>query len=211
LHSSSLLRFDRFLPTLRKTIGRKRFLHSLGAMHYAVALAQRYGEDTVRAATAGLLHDCGRLRQIEQIEAETRRRAVHLPPEDRPFVKVWHAWLSADMAATDYGVADEAVLQAIRLHPTGDARMSSLEKIIFLADYIEPTRQFEGLNELRALAEDDLDSALRRALETKIRYIHSQGRSLNSRSLRALEDLGGPVWEVAPFSPPEKRHDESLA
>jgi len=191
-----LLRFERFIPVLCETIGRERFLHSLGAMHFATALAHRHGEEPVRAATAGLLHDCGRFASIEQIEAEARRRAVVLPPEDRPYAKVWHALLSADVAASDFGVTDESVLRAIRLHPTGEAEMSRLDRIIFLADYIEPTRHFDGLMELRRLAERDLDNAFRHALECKLRHIRDQGRPLHPRSLRALAAVGGSIGEV---------------
>jgi len=82
LHSDILLRFETFLPKLRKTIGRKRFLHSVGTLHWAVVLATRHDGDLIRAATAGLLHDCGRLRTIEQVEAEFRRRGLDVPDED---------------------------------------------------------------------------------------------------------------------------------
>jgi len=191
LNRDTFLQFEQFIPVLQRTIGKKRFLHSLGAMHYAIALADRHGEDLVRATAAGLFHDCGRLREIGQIEAETKRRGLTLPAEDRPFAKVWHAWLSAHMAKDDFAITDEAVLQAIRLHPTGDANMSRLDKIIFLADYMEPTRCFDGLKELRALAEEDLDGALRSALEHKLRYVQSLGRLLHPRSLRALAAAGG--------------------
>ena len=190
LDRETLLQFEQIIPVLRKTIGSKRFFHSLGAMHYAVALADRHGEDLVRAATAGLLHDCGRLPAIEQVEAEARRRGLDVPAEDRPYAKVWHAWLSTHIAEHDFGIADPSVLQAILYHPTGEAEMSRLDKVIFLADYLEPTRRFEELKQLRELAQQDLDSAYQRALETKIRYIQSRGRPLHPRSLRALASVG---------------------
>lgn len=188
-----LLQYERFIPLLHKTIGSKRFLHSLGAMHYAVALADRHGEDVVRASSAGLLHDCGRLPELEQIEAEAKRRGVTLPSEDRLHPKVWHALLSAHIAEHDFGIRDEAVLRAIRFHPTCDADMSRLDMIVFLADYIEPTRSFEGLNGLRVLAELDLKAAFRASLEHKLRHIWDMGRPLHPRSLRALAAVGGVI------------------
>jgi predicted HD superfamily hydrolase involved in NAD metabolism len=90
------------------------------------------------------------------------------------------------MAEHDYGIDDEAVLRAIRLHSTGEAGMSQLEKIIFLADYTEPMRKFSGLKELRALAERDLDRAFRRALDMKFGHVEGQGRPLHPRSKRAF-------------------------
>lgn len=191
MNRNGLLSFERFLPVLQRTIGNKRFLHSLGAMHYALVLAERHGEDIARASAAGLLHDCGRLADIEHVKAEAERRGLVLPHEDRPHPKVWHALLSALLAQSDYGVTDETILQAIRLHPTGDANMSRFDKIIFLSDYMEPTRCFDGLKELRAMAEKDLEATFRSALEHKLRYVQSLGQPLHPRSLRALEAAGG--------------------
>jgi len=190
LERNTFFRLEQFIPILRSKIGELRFLHSLGAMHLAVALADRHGEDPARAATAGLLHDCGRLPEIEQVEAEAERRGLALAPEDRPYAKVWHATLSAHIAEHDLGIKDPSVLRAILLHPTGDAEMTRLDRIIFLADYLEPTRQFEGLNELRDIAERDLGQAFREALVMKVRYIRSLGRRLHARSLRALAAVG---------------------
>ena len=188
---NTLLRLEEFIPVLQKTIGKRRFLHSLGAMHYAAALADKHGEDRVRAAVAGVLHDCGRLPEIEQVKAEAERRCLDLPAEDHPHPKVWHAFLSAHMAEIAYGISDQAILHAIRYHSTGEVNATPLDKIIYLADYLEPTRSFEGLKELRLLAEQDLDAAFREALAHKLRHVQSMGRMLHPRSLRALAWAGG--------------------
>jgi len=211
LDNQVLLRFEEFYPVLRQNLKRKRFLHSLGVMHFATALAARHGEDLADAAAAGLLHDCGRLETMEELGLEIHRRGLAVPPEDHEFQKVWHALVSADIAAVDFGITDERILRAIRVHPTGDAHMSRLDMIVFLADYTEPTRRFEGIKELRILAERDLPAAFRRALEVKTQYITAQGRTLHPRSRRALAAYAGPPLEVLLSSPPETRHGASPA
>jgi predicted HD superfamily hydrolase involved in NAD metabolism len=123
-------------------------------------------------------------------------------------VGVWHAYLSAYLAEHDFGVADPAVLRAIRLHPTAEAEMSALDRIIFMADYIEPTRRFAGLNELRELAEGDLDKAFRTVLEQKLLFIQMKDRPLHPRALRALAAVGGHIREVESSFPSERRHGE---
>jgi predicted HD superfamily hydrolase involved in NAD metabolism len=210
LEPEVLLRLEHVLPFLRANLKRKRFLHSLGVMHYATVLAQRHREDLIAAAAAGLLHDCGRRETAEEIGLEAHRRNVAIPPEDHEFDKVWHALLSADIAATDFGITDERVLRAIRVHPTADAHMTRLDMVVFLADYLEPTRQFEGLKELRILAERDLEAAFRRALEVKTNHIARRGLALHPRSIEALAAFGPhPPVEVSLSSPPEKRLDAS--
>jgi len=178
-------------------------------MHLAVALAHRHGEETARAAIAALLHDCGRFPTLEAIESEARRRGFEIPEEDRDFPKIWHAALSAHIAETEFGVTDNEILHAIRVHPTGDGEMSRLDKIVFLADYIEPTRKFEGLNELRDLALRDLEEGFREALSRKIRYVQSLGRRLHPRSIAAWRAAGLAGEEVELFSPQGKKRDGS--
>lgn len=165
-------------------------------MHWAVVLAERHGEALPRAATAGLLHDCGRFKNVEDVQSEVALRGVEIPDEDRDYPGVWHAYLAAEIAARDFGVRDEGVLDAIRYHPTGTVDMSRLAKILFLADYTEPTRRFDGLTELRALAGRDLDAAYRAAAKCKLQYIRKRGRPMHPRAMRAFESIGGTLQEV---------------
>jgi predicted HD superfamily hydrolase involved in NAD metabolism len=114
---------------------------------------------------------------------------VVLEEEDRRFPQLWHAFLAAEMVKTTFGVLDETIQRAVRIHPTGDEGMGLLDKILFLADCIEPGRCFDSVSHLRSLAYQDLDQAVIEALRNKIEYIRTCGRPLHSRSLRALADL----------------------
>lgn len=185
--------FDSHLPILRKRIGRRRFLHSIGTMHVAVALAHRCGEDLERAAAAGLYHDCGRLKTLEEVAEEMRKRRIEVPAEFRDYPKLWHSILSAGMAKVDFGIEDEGVLRAIRIHSTGDGGMTRLDRILFIADYTEPTRRFDGLNELREWVHRDLDEAFNRVIEMKLGHIKGLGRPLHPMSARAIEAAGSPA------------------
>lgn len=99
-----------------------------------------------------------------------------------------HPFLGAEVAKREYKIKDEDILNAIRYHTTGRAGMSVLEKIVFIADYIEPNReQFEGLDEARRLAYLDLDMAMRFILEQTIEFVKERGRLLHPLSLEALE------------------------
>jgi predicted HD superfamily hydrolase involved in NAD metabolism len=150
-------------------------------------LADRFGEDPYRAIAAALFHDSGRLPTLEEVASEMHRRGIEVPDEFQAYPKLWHALLSEHRAKHDFGIRDEGVLRAIRIHSTGDADMTRLDRILFVSDYIEPMRNFEGLNELRELAHRDLDAAFRRAIEKKLGYIRSQNRPLHPLSAKALE------------------------
>jgi len=154
--------------TLRETLKESRYRHTMGVVRTAIDLACRYGEDPQKARLAALLHDCGR-----GVEPGALK----------------HAQVSAQMAKDIFGVHDESILRAIRLHTTGAAGMSRLERIIYLADMIEPYRAYPGVDALRALAAEDLDRAVLLALEHTIAYVQAQGQRVHPASLEALKDL----------------------
>ena len=100
---------------------------------------------------------------------------------------ILHAYAGADLARTKYGVTDEAVLRAIRLHTTGDAHMTKLDKILYLADMIEPSRTFAGVSEIRM--EKSLDDAILLAFQRSIWYIQSHNGRVHPATRRAISDL----------------------
>lgn len=181
--------FDRFYSGLLELLDRPRLLHSLGVTHTALLLAQCYQQDARSAAIAGLLHDCARCIPEEDIGNRLRSADIVLEEEDRQFPQLWHAFLAAEMVKTTFGVSDEVIQRAVRIHPTGDEAMGLLDKILFLADCIEPGRCFDSVSRLRNLAYHDLDQAVIEALRNKIASLRTCGRPLHSRSLRALADL----------------------
>ncbi len=166
----------------------KRIPHVLGTEEEAIRLAKRYGADVKDAQTAALLHDCTKKLSIEEQLALCERYGVELDELQRSALKLQHALTGAEVARHVYGVND-AVYEAIRWHTTGKANMSKLEKVIYLADYIEPTRDFPGVEELRRVVWEDLDRGLLMGLEMTIEEMAHWGNPVHVHTLNARDYL----------------------
>ena len=167
---------------------RKRVPHVLGTEETAAKLALRWGEDEEAARRAALLHDCTKKCNREQHLDICRQYGIELDKGERREEKLLHAVTGAAVAKHVFGVSPE-IESAIRWHTTGRAGMTALEKIIYLADYIEPNRDFCDLSELRALAFRDLDGAMLLALEMSVRDLKERGAEVNSNSVFARDHL----------------------
>ncbi|MBD5162463.1 MAG: nicotinate (nicotinamide) nucleotide adenylyltransferase [Oscillibacter sp.] len=169
---------------------RTRVPHVLGTEETAARLALRWGEDEETARRAALLHDCTKKLNGEQHRALLRQYDISLDAEEEREEKLYHAVTGAAVARHVFGVPPE-MESAIRWHTTGKADMTTLEKIIYLADYIEPTRDFCDLTELRALAFEDLDGAMLLGLTMAVRDLKKRGAAVHSNSARAMDYLKG--------------------
>lgn len=169
---------------------RRRVPHVLGTEETAAKLALRWGSDEEEARRAALLHDCTKKWDREQHLAFCRQYGIELDREERQEEKLLHAVTGAAVARREFGASPQ-VESAIRWHTTGRANMSTLEKIIYLADYIEPTRDFCDLTELRALAFEDLDRAVLLGLTMAVRDLKKRGMAVHSNSVFARDDLKG--------------------
>ena len=173
---------------LRAAIPARRYAHSLGVAESARRLAARFGADEDRAWLAGLLHDCAKGIPTDAQVAECDRRGVALDADARRCPAVAHGFLGAELARTEYGVTDPEVLGAIRLHTVGGAGMRLLEKIVWLADYVEPNRAFPGVDELRAAAAGpSLDAAMRLAVRRQMEVLAAKAAPAHP-GLFALRD-----------------------
>ena len=177
---------DRITATLTQRLSPRRVLHCIGTAHAAVTLALRWGANAEDALVAALLHDIAKQEPEDVLRRLVQESGVN-PDDEAPFQKVWHAMAGAVIARRDFG-ASEAAARAILLHPTGDAGMELLEQVIFLADYIEPSRAWDGVNDVRALARQDLQAAVRDAIKRKTAHVRERGVELHPRSLRALAE-----------------------
>ncbi|WP_265455194.1 bis(5'-nucleosyl)-tetraphosphatase (symmetrical) YqeK [Enterococcus sp. HY326] len=163
--------FDRemIMQRVQMAMSEKRFLHVLGVEKTAIELAKRFGGHIEQAALAGLTHDYAKERPDEEFEL-----VIYRDGYDLNLLKygnaIWHGLIGADFVERELKITDQAVLQAVRLHTTGAAQMTLLDKILYVADYIEPGRDFPGVEEARKLAEVDLDAAV--AFETKHTLAH---------------------------------------
>lgn len=180
----------RLVDAMRRRLSAGRFAHVLAVAETAARLAERFGADVDKAWLAGLLHDYAR----ELPLADMRRlAAAHgvLARVAEPSAALLHAPLGAALLPLELGVADPEVLRAVALHTTGDAAMTALDKVVYLADYIEPGRCFPGVEAVRSLAARDLDAAVLAALRNTAEALRLEGRPLDRRSLAAMADLAG--------------------
>ena len=166
----------------------KRHAHILGVEQEAVKLAKRWGADEINARRAGILHDCTKYWTKEEHLACCDRLGVELDSLERENEKLLHAKSGAAIARYVYG-ENEAVCSAILWHTTGKADMSLLEKIIYIADYMEPNRAFDGVEDLRRLAYTDLDKALVLGLSMSIEDLKARGALIHRDTQGALDWL----------------------
>lgn len=172
------------LKKIRKDMEReqdaKRYEHTLGVEYTAAALAMRYGCDLRSARTAGLLHDCAKCLTDEKRLSICRKNKIPMTALEKKNPFLLHGKVGAYLAEKKYGIEDADILNAIRNHTTGRQGMSVLEKIIFVADYIEPSRKHApNLTEIRRLSFLDLDSAVLKILEDTLSYLHESGGEID--------------------------------
>ena len=165
-----------------------RVAHVLGCRDTAAELARIWGADETDAARAGLLHDITKALDGPLQLTLCREYGIILDDFSNNNPKTLHALTGSLVADRVFGET-AAVVDAIRSHTTGKAAMNTLEKIIYVADYMEPNRDFPGVEKLRALAYTDLDGALRLGLEMTLDMLRSQGREISPESQEALRYL----------------------
>lgn len=164
----------------------KRIAHVLGCENEAVSLANRWGEDPERAAVAGILHDITKKLSAEEQLKLCEKYGIINDAAEVANPKLLHAKTGAAFARELFGIEDD-IYGAIRWHTTGKPDMTLLEKIIYLADFVEPTRNFPGVEELRELCFEDIDAAMAKGLEMSLEFIRSGGAEPYKDSVEACE------------------------
>lgn len=156
---------------LKEQLKEKRYLHSLGVEETAVKLARRYGLDEKQAAVAALLHDWGRGLENDLLLKKAKEFGIVVEGIEEQAPHLLHGPVGAKLVELELGINDPAILQAIALHTTGGEGMSLLDKVIYLADYVEPGRIFSGVETVRKMAFLDLDKALLMAAENSLYHL----------------------------------------
>ena len=165
---------------MEKTLDAKRYEHTLGVEYTAAALAMRYDAPIMSAQLAGLLHDCAKCMSNDKKLSLCEKYNISISEIEKRNPFLLHAKVGSFLAMNEYGVNDPDVINAILNHTTGRPGMSLLEKIVFIADYIEPGRkQAPNLTEIRKLAFVNLDQALIRILEDTLIYLKDSGEELD--------------------------------
>jgi predicted HD superfamily hydrolase involved in NAD metabolism len=166
----------------------KRWNHTLGVMETAEKLALRYGADVNKAVIAATLHDMCKHWPIDLQEEAIRESGEWLDVLEYD-KQLWHAHAGAYVAARDCGVTDEEVLESIRFHTSGREQMTLLDKVVCLADYIEPGRDFPGVVEMRQLAEKSLEEALVAGFDGTIKFLIERGQIIYPLTVLTRNDL----------------------
>ncbi|GFI47231.1 ribonuclease Y [Lachnospiraceae bacterium] len=157
---------------MEKTLDPKRYEHTLGVAYTASALAMRYQEDMNKALVAGLLHDCAKCMDNEKKLHICQKHHIPVTDIEKKNPYLLHAKVGRHVAKKQFHIHDKDILNAILNHTTGRPGMSPLEKIVFIADYIEPGRkQAPNLALVRTLAFQDLDEALLAILRDTLEYL----------------------------------------
>jgi predicted HD superfamily hydrolase involved in NAD metabolism len=179
--------FIRTARRVRADLGqRARYAHVLRVARMAARLARAHRLDVPRALTAGLLHDLARLYSGRELIAACEARGLAIDAFERAHPVVLHARLGAELARERYGVDDPAVLSAISKHTVGAAQMSDLDKVIYLADSLEPGRDYPERAELARLAFADLDAAVSAVMRSNANYLRERGLPVAPQTLAAI-------------------------
>lgn len=186
---------DGIVSFLFDNLDSHRITHSFNTASVASRLAKIHGADADKAYIAGLLHDIAKGMCSNGLAKAAKNYGI-LPDEyEKNNQELLHGRLGAAMANMMLEINDEDILNAIRWHTTGRAGMSLLEKIVYIADLIEPSRDFDDIESIRELAQKDIDAAMCLALQKVMEFVKCKGFSLHPNSIRAYNDLfkGGKI------------------
>lgn len=171
---------EKMIARLKGKISEKRFEHSLGVEYTAACLAMVYGENVERTRIAGLLHDCAKGLSTKTKLEKARKHNLPISKYEEKNPDMLHAKLGAYYARYKYDVVDQVILDAITWHTTGRPNMTLMDKIIFVADYIEPNRKpLPEIEEIRREAFTDLDACVVHILKNTLDYLNGTTQELD--------------------------------
>ena len=187
---------DLIKANLKEKLPKKRYEHTLGVAYTAAALAMCYGEDILKAELAGILHDVAKAKKSSELKDDmkgyidpyTDGDYVALIADKAP--QILHAIYAPYLAKKDYKIEDKDILSAIRWHTTGKKDMTMLEKIVFVADYIEPNRKkLPDLDKIRTLSFHDISEAVKVIAKSTIEYLGSQGMYIDKFTYELSDEV----------------------
>jgi len=176
------------LALIKTRMPEKRYVHTMGVMETAITLAKRYGEDPKHAEIAAIIHDVAKYADVAWMKEIVKTHKL----DDRLLewdAEILHGPVGAWIAETEFGVTNEDILNAIRHHTTGRAQMSKLEKIVYIADMIEPNRKFSGVELLRGVAMHNLDEAMQACIQQTLSFLVETRQPIYPVSIECYNDL----------------------
>ncbi|MFC7372702.1 bis(5'-nucleosyl)-tetraphosphatase (symmetrical) YqeK [Fictibacillus iocasae] len=176
------------LELVRPHLTEHRYIHTLGVETAAAELAHRYGADAYKASIAAIFHDYAKFRPKEEMQEIVKQS--DLPKDLLNYgTELLHAPVGALLLEREIGIKDEEILSAVYYHTTGNGSMTLLEKVIFLADYLEPNRQFPGVDEVRELSKVCLNKASLKAVQNTILFLMKQNQRIYPLTLDTYNGL----------------------
>ena len=181
---------DQLLVKMQHLLPEKRLKHCLGVEQTAIELAERFGVDREKAGLAGLLHDYAKKLSDEEFLALIDK--YDLAPKLKDWGNnVWHGLVGVYKIREDLGLSDPEILRSIEIHTVGSAQMSDLDKVVYVADYIEPNRDFPGVEEAREIARISLNRAVAYETARTVEYLAHQGLPIYPQTLETYNAYVG--------------------
>ncbi len=180
--------FEEIQEKLKKALDEPRYEHTIGVMYTAGCMAMAHGYDIQKAMLAGLLHDCAKCMTHEERLSLCEEYHVEVTDSELENKALLHAKAGAILAKIEYDIEDMDVLHAIAVHTTGEQDMSTLDMIIYIADYIEPGRdKAPNLEVVRTLAYQDLNACMAKILDDTLEYLQNRGGLIDPTTAKAQE------------------------
>jgi predicted HD superfamily hydrolase involved in NAD metabolism len=173
---------------VEKELPRKRWVHTVGVVQSAMQLARQHGADSEKAELAALLHDYAKYWTADKMETMIRKYEADHDVLNYE-IELWHGPAAAAAARIQFQITDSAVLDAIRYHTSGRVGMSTLEKVVCLADYIEHNRDYDGVEHIRACAEQGLECGLIAGLDQTLTFLIRKGKKVFPQTILARNFL----------------------
>lgn len=181
--------YAEIISELATRLSPKRLQHSIGVSKTAECLAVRFGCDKKKARIAGLFHDLAREVPVNELLPRCQAFGIVVNDIEQAEPILLHGALATKLAYAEFGIDDAEILQAILLHTTGGPNMTVLDKIVYLADVIEPGRTFKGVDEIRKAALTNLDKALLASMDQSIRHIVKKGGLIHPDTIEARNEI----------------------
>ena len=173
---------------LKASLDKSRFKHSIAVSYTAICLAMKYEVNLEKAEVAGLLHDCAKCIPDEKKIKKCIEHNINISDIEKEQPYLLHSKLGAFIAINKYGIHDKDIINSILYHTTGCENMSMLEKIIFVADYIEPNRKkADNLAEIRKIAFEDIDLAVYIILRDTLKHLKQTNTKIDCQTQKAYD------------------------
>lgn len=184
------MRLNEAIKIAQMLLPEKRMKHVLGVAETAQSLAKKYHADTQKAGVAAILHDIAKYQSIDEMR-DILRSTSGYEHYLNANVEIWHAPVGAILAKEKFGVLDEDILNAIQFHTTGRPNMSTLEKIVFVADFIEPGRTHEVCKKCAELAKVSLEKAVAFECKCTIEFLQNKNENIHEDTIKTFEFYKG--------------------